>query len=122
MGHVGDVRGPKDLEEPLEDALAGVDDALAVVSSVYDLLLGKGLVYETKAEAPANATVENVTRPVAGLSRKKFESIFSKELKKRDRAAECEVSAEALACLHCWDNTGAGGVRCQVCTFETKER
>merc|ERR1711879_826772 len=58
-----------------------------------------------------------------GVSFKRFETVFSKELKKRERSAGGhEVSSKALECTHDWDSTGAGGVVCQVCNFETKDR
>mmetsp|Transcript_85410 Transcript_85410/g.134861 ORF Transcript_85410/g.134861 Transcript_85410/m.134861 type:complete len:198 (+) Transcript_85410:79-672(+) len=57
------------------------------------------------------------------LTSKRFETIFSKELGKRERAAGLHsVTKVAMACVHSWDNTGTAGLRCQVCNFDTKER
>ena len=109
--------GPADLYVPLEDALAGTSDAEAILAIVHFELVSAGLV--KVSEAPAEAAVERMAP--SGISTRRFESIFSKELKKRERAGgKHMVSAEALACEHCWDTTGCGGVVCQICNFETK--
>lgn len=57
------------------------------------------------------------------LTSKKFESIFAKQIGKRERAAgPHRVTAEAMSCTHSWDNSGTAGLQCQICGFETKER
>merc|ERR1712241_834855 len=106
------------------------DEAASLLQAVYDDLVANRLLAASTAAAEDNAD-EDVSVAAAsegagardGLSSKRFEAIFSKELKKRNRAAgpHC-VSAEALACVHSWDNTGTGGLPCQVCAFETKDR
>merc|ERR1712087_166412 len=104
------------------DALAGVDNADAVLSDVYARLQTCGLVQvATSAASEKSTAAKQACEPV--LTTKRFESIFSKELKSRERAAGPHgVSRTALACLHDWDGTGTAGMRCQVCDFETKDR
>merc|ERR1719384_2387144 len=91
----------------------------ATLAGVYSGLQASGLVPDPDGAAPA-APQSCSAQPM--LSVKRFESIFSKELKKRERAAGPHaVTAEAMACCHDWDGTGVGGVLCQVCNFETKD-
>jgi len=119
----GGATGPGDFREALEDALAGVEDEDAVLAQVYDGLLGAGVVRGLEDEAAGATDVAAAGKSVqpGGISRKRFEALFGKELGKRERAAGAhQVSEGALACEHRWDNTGAGGVHCQICNFETK--
>merc|ERR1712151_712644 len=92
---------------------------------LHDLFAGLqacGLVESTAVE-PVEKSSSNKKASEPVLSAKRFESIFSKELKSRERAAGPHgVSRTALACLHDWDGTGTAGMRCQVCDFETKDR
>lgn len=125
IGIIKDVKSADQLRNALEDALAGKEDAevIALLSDVYGRLQAAGLA--TPAAEEAAEAVQTTADKVAALpvlSLKRFDGIFSKELRNRERAAgNHTVTSEALACLHDWDNTGAGGVHCQVCNFETKD-
>lgn len=125
---VGSASRPSDFKQALEDALAGVeeDEAAAVLASVYTQLLDAGLVQATNTTQSASvevAVVDKEERPqTAGVTAKRLEVVFSKEIGRRERAAGGHVvSSKARSCAHTWDSTGAGGVRCQVCNFETKD-
>merc|ERR1719410_2767174 len=114
----------QELKDPLHVVLVGRedDDASCILAEVFQGLVDAGICpMEDCSLATAHARTTTPSQPV--LSEKKFEKIFSKELKNRERAAGAhEVSAQALGCLHNWDNSGAGGMRCQVCNFETKDK
>jgi len=114
----------EELKTALEDALLAysTDEAAGFLEMVYQGLVDHGLVV---AEQGAAAPAPSADAPPSGdvLSSKRFEAIFSKELRKRSRAAGPHgVSAGALACLHSWDGTGTAGLPCQTCSFETKDR
>jgi len=107
------------LRNALGDALTGYTqvEGELLLGSLYDGLLREGLVVLKTQSQQVCAPAEGV------LSSKRFCSIFSKELKKRERAAGPHgVTDEALACLHNWDNSGTAGMACQICVFETKDR
>jgi hypothetical protein len=103
-----------------------------------------------KAAAKAAAGVAKAERAtdegggafeLTGLSEKRFLAIFGKELQKRqagggkkakhqgkevkieiDRfAGGHRVTRKSLSCDHRWSGSGAAGVRCQVCNFETQQ-
>jgi len=101
------VQVPNDLRDPLADALQGTEDIDTTLAAVHAGLIDAKLIASAK--------------PQALVSEKRIGSVFSKEFKKR-RGGDVALSAEALACLHTWDNTGAAGVHCQICDFETTER
>merc|ERR1711933_443854 len=104
-------------------ALAGKEEqeAVAALEEIYSGLVATGIVKEAEPKGEASSSARPCGAPV--LSTKRFESIFSKELKNRERAAgPHEVTAEAMACLHDWDGTGCGGIHCQVCNFEAKDK
>lgn len=117
---------PDDFRDALEDALMGVDNIAILLADVYGRLLDLGIVkaQETdESEDKMQASEAAEDRRPGGLSEKKLSSIFSKELRKRERAiGDHEVSAAARKCEHSWDSTGAGGMHCQVCNFETKDK
>lgn len=140
---LGDITSRGQLSDPLEMALAGKtgQEIATALESVYAGLVAAGLVKDPASSGPTAAVARGAAAVAAGgpaaaasggpaapagapaLSTKRFESIFSKELKNRERAAgPHEISVEAMACLHDWDGTGSGGVRCQICSFETKDR
>jgi len=120
------ISSAEGLKDPLQMVLAGREDEdlSGVLAEIFRGLTDAGIIEDRNLvtedvadQDPAPAA----TQPV--LSEKRFLKTFSKELKNRERAAGAhEVSAEALACLHNWDNTGTGGMRCQVCNFETKDK
>lgn len=69
-----------------------------------------------------------------GMTEKRLRMTFAKELKKRDTggmkkgltastrgAGDHEVTEASMRCDHNWSSSGAGGVRCQICNFETKD-
>jgi len=111
------------LQTALEDALLGQseEDAASAVDAMILGLEAVGLI--SAPEAAVVAVQPAAPAAAAVLSEGRFKSIFSKELARRERAAgEHTVSKKALACLHDWDSTGVGGIRCQVCDFETKDK
>ena len=70
-----------------------------------------------------------------GMTEKRLRSVFAKELRKRETggmksrsqnftrgAGDHEVSAASLRCEHAWSSSGAAGIRCQICNFETKDK
>merc|ERR1712129_526411 len=103
------------LRDPLDVALVGMteQEIIATLIGVYSGLQASGLVTDPDGAAPgADAASAALGVPVAPkgrsaqpmLSVKRFEAIFSKELKKRERAAGPHaVTAEAMACCHDWD-------------------
>jgi hypothetical protein len=124
------VQSPSDLQQALEDAIAGETPSSEsqILQTVFDSLVVAEIINATAVQDTQdddNATkvkAEDNKPRGAGVSKKRLETVFSKEIKKRERAAgQHEVSSQALACNHSWDNTGAGGMRCQVCNFETKD-
>jgi len=96
----------------------------------------KAAAGEFKAEGAGEGAFEP-----AGLSEKRFRGMFAKELSQRERgggkqakhqgkatksevdrlAGGHQVSKKSLECEHVWSSSGAAGVRCQVCNFETKK-
>lgn len=125
------ITDPSELQDALEDALAGRDDVMSVLADVHSRLVLSEIL---STEAP-NATEGEMADSTEGVSAedkkpkrvvvsvKKMELTFSKELKNRERSAGGhQISPDALACQHSWDNSGAGGMLCQICNFETKDR
>merc|ERR1712224_37778 len=97
-----------------------------VLTDLYDRLVALGLKSEEsvhdEADAESTKSANESEARSTGISGKRLEAVFSKELRSRERAAgKHEVSSQALACQHTWDNTGAGGMHCQICNFETKD-
>jgi len=119
---VANISSAEGLKDPLQMALAGREDedSTSVLAEVFRGLADAGII-EDRSPVTEDTPAASPNQPV--LSEKKFLKIFSKELRNRERAAGAhEVSAEALACLHNWDSTGTGGMHCQVCNFETKDK
>jgi hypothetical protein len=120
-----------DFEDALEDALASCEDATAATVEIVSRLCAADLIgapdtdVKQVAAGAAAALGPGSSTMVASsnVSSKRFAAVFSKELRKRERAAgEHEVPVEALTCSHAWDGSGVAGVKCQICAHETTKK
>merc|ERR1719281_1359550 len=86
---VTDVSSAEQLRDPLEMALVGGDEqeVALTLKVMYDSLVAAGLVKEPKQKASAVSSAPAAPYGQPVLSTKRLESIFSKELKKHERAS-----------------------------------
>jgi hypothetical protein len=57
-----------------------------------------------------------------GTTMSRVLAVFAKDLKKRRDAPTPDLDADAIACQHAFYGEPCGGLACQVCGFETKNK